>query len=79
MEWQRSPFLDLLQELRDRLPEAQILYAYGYPVAGEDTSGYEEALSQIRQADVAILTLGGKHGTCSISSWDTPSALNFRA
>ena len=58
----------LLQELRDRLPEAQILYAYGYPVAGEDTSGYEEALSQIRQADVAILTLGGKHGTCSISS-----------
>lgn len=58
----------LLQELRDRLPKAQILYAYGYPVAGEDTSGYEEALSQIRQADVAILTLGGKHGTCSISS-----------
>ena len=58
----------LLQELRDRLPEAQILYAYGYPVAGEDTSEYEEALSQIRQADMAILTLGGKHGTCSISS-----------
>ena len=58
----------LLQELRDRLPEARILYACGYPVAGEDSSGYEEALAQIAQADVAILTLGGKHGTCSIAS-----------
>lgn len=35
----------LLQELRDRLPEARILYACGYPVAGEDSSGYEEALA----------------------------------
>lgn len=58
----------LLQELRDRLPEARILYACGYPVAGEDSSGYEEALAQIAQADVPILTLGGKHGTCSIAS-----------
>lgn len=58
----------LLQELRDRLPGARILYAYGYPVAGEDDSGYEEALAHIAQADVAILTLGGKHGTCSIAS-----------
>ena len=58
----------LLQELRDRLPEARILYACGYPVAGEDSSGYEEALAKIAQADVAILTLGGKHGTCSIAS-----------
>lgn len=58
----------LLQELRDRLPEARILYACGYPVAGEDDSGYEEALACVAQADVAILTLGGKHGTCSIAS-----------
>lgn len=29
----------LLQELRDRLPKAQILYAYGYPVAGEKPPG----------------------------------------
>ena len=58
----------LLQELRDRLPEARILYACGYPVAGEDDSGCEEALAQIAQADVAVLTLGGKHGTCSIAS-----------
>lgn len=58
----------LLQELRDRLPEARILYACGYPVAGEEDSGYEEALACVAQADVAILTLGGKHGTCSIAS-----------
>lgn len=68
LKGQKPDCKSLLQELRDRLPEAQILYAYGYPVAGEDDSGYEEALACIAQADVAILTLGGKHGTCSIAS-----------
>ncbi len=68
LKHQKPGCKSLLQELRDRLPEARILYAYGYPVAGEDDSGCEEALAQIAQADVAVLTLGGKHGTCSISS-----------
>lgn len=68
LKGQKPDCKSLLQELRDRLPEAQILYAYGYPVAGEDDSGYEEALACIAQADVAVLTLGGKHGTCSIAS-----------
>ena len=58
----------LLEEMRSRLPESSILYAYGYPVAGADESGFEEALAQIEKADVALLTLGGKHGTCSIAS-----------
>ena len=68
LKHQKPGCKSLLQELRDRLPEARILYAYGYPVAGEDDSGCEEALAQIAQADVAVLTLGGKHGTCSIAS-----------
>lgn len=68
LKHQKPGCKSLLQELRDRLPEARILYAYGYPVAGEDDSGCEEALAQITQADVAVLTLGGKHGTCSIAS-----------
>lgn len=53
----------LLEEMRDRLPETEILYAYGYPIAGADESGFEEALQAVREADLAILTLGGKHGT----------------
>lgn len=58
----------LLQMLREKLPDAEIIYAYGYPIAGEDASGFEEALDAVRQADLAILTLGGKHGTCSMAS-----------
>ena len=68
LQRQKPGCRSLLQELRARLPEAEILYAYGYPVAGEDGSHYEEALEKIAHADVAIVTLGGKHGTCSISS-----------
>ena len=58
----------LLQMLREKLPDTEIIYAYGYPIAGEDTARFEEALDAVRQADLAILTLGGKHGTCSMAS-----------
>lgn len=58
----------LLEEMRKRMAETEIVYAYGYPVAGKDQSGFEEALQAVREADVVILTLGGKHGTCSMAT-----------
>ncbi len=58
----------LLEEMRVRLPEAEICYAYGYPVAGADKSHFAEALQAVSEADLVILTLGGKHGTCSMAS-----------
>lgn len=50
------------------MPNAQIHYSYGYYIAGEDETYFEEALKLVEEADVVILTLGGKHGTCSMSS-----------
>lgn len=58
----------LLEELRVKMPDAQIHYSYGYYIAGEDETYFEEALKLVEEADVVILTLGGKHGTCSMSS-----------
>ena len=58
----------LLEELRVKMPNAQIHYSYGYYIAGEDETYFEEALKLVEEADVVILTLGGKHGTCSMSS-----------
>lgn len=63
---QKPECKSLLEALREKRPKMEFIYAYGYPVAGEDTSRFEEALNAIRSADLAILTLGGKHGTCSI-------------
>ena len=65
---QKPDCRSLLQELRECLPDAEIRYAYGYPIAGADGSGFEEALDAAKNADVVILTLGGKHGTCSMAS-----------
>ena len=50
------------------MPDAEIRYAYGYPIAGADQSGYARALEIAEDADIVILTLGGKHGTCSMAS-----------
>lgn len=58
----------LLEELRVKMPDAQIHYSYGYYIAGEEEIYFEEALKLVEEADVVILTLGGKHGTCSMSS-----------
>lgn len=65
---QKPGCASLLEELRNRMPETEILYAYGYPIAGDDESGFEEALQAVKEADLVILTLGGKHGTCSMAS-----------
>lgn len=65
---QKPDCKSLLEELREKMPDSEILYAYGYPIAGADTSGYQEALEAVQKADVIILTLGGKHGTCSMAS-----------
>lgn len=65
---QKPDCKSLLEELRERLPDTEILYAYGYPIAGNDQSHFNEALEVIKKADLVILTLGGKHGTCSMAS-----------
>lgn len=60
----------LLEELRrmGETEQIQIIYAYGYPVAGNDRSHFAEALDAIAQADLCIMTLGGKHGSCSVAT-----------
>lgn len=59
---------NLVQALKTELPDAKILYAAGYHKAGADESGFAEALEQAAQADVVILTLGGKNGSGSIAT-----------
>lgn len=65
---QKPECKSLLEELQGRLPETDVIYAYGYPVAGTDRSYFQEALQAASDADAVILTLGGKHGTCSVAS-----------
>ncbi len=65
---QKPECKSLLEEMRTRMSETEIIYAYGYPIAGADDSHFEEALQAVKEADAAILTIGGKHGTCSMAS-----------
>lgn len=59
---------NLLQELRARLPQTEIAYAYGFDIAGNDHSHFAEALAAAQDADLILITLGGKHSTSSIAS-----------
>ena len=65
---QKPACKSLLEELKSRFAKADIRYAYGYPIAGDDVSHFEEALELVQNADLVIMTLGGKHGSCSVAS-----------
>ena len=56
---------NLVQVLTAALPDTRILYAPGYHKAGADESLFPEALEIAKQADVILLTLGGKNSTSS--------------
>lgn len=68
LQRQKPGIRNLLQELALRMPDTEVTWARGYPFAGDDDSGHEEALAVAARADVVLLTLGGKHGTASIAS-----------
>jgi len=59
---------NLLEELEFSLADSNVLYAYGYSYAGEDMSNHEAALQVAVEADLVILTVGGKYGTGSMAS-----------
>jgi beta-glucosidase len=68
LQRQQPGIRSLLDELRSRFPATGIGWAHGYPIAGDDNSGHDEALRLAADADIVLLTLGGKHGTASIAS-----------
>lgn len=59
---------NLLEGLKEEFPGAEIIYSAGYPIAGDDCSGHREALAAAEDADLVILTLGGKYGSSTVSS-----------
>lgn len=65
---QKPDCISLVAALRKVFPDADVTYAYGYPIAGNDESQFEEAIKAAENADLVILTLGGKHGTCSLAT-----------
>lgn len=59
---------NLYEAIQAEFQMAEVSYAYGYPYIGDDESSYGEALQIAGEADVVIVTLGGKYGTGSMSS-----------
>ncbi len=59
---------NLVEAMKKIFPEAKFSYAWGYPKAGCDESGFKEALQVAKNADIVILTLGGKNGSGSIAT-----------
>ena len=68
LDWIDPGCPTLLDGLKKRFPEAEITWAKGYPIAGASEDDFEEALAAAADADLVIMTLGGKYGTGSIAT-----------
>ncbi len=51
----------ILDSLREQ-SENEYVFVHGCDVAGDDRSGFDEAISAAKKADIVILTMGGKYG-----------------
>lgn len=68
LQRQQPGIRNLVEELRARLPQSEILYAHGFDIAGNDHSHFAEALACAKDADLVLVTLGGRHSTSSVAS-----------
>ena len=57
-----------LQALRTALPAAVISHARGCDISGNDSSGLEEAVRAAREAEVALVFVGGRSGLTPTST-----------
>ena len=53
-----SKAVSILEGIKAKVPNAEILYAKGCDIEGDNTSGFGEALDIARRADVVILAVG---------------------
>lgn len=59
----------ILKAIREKVPNAEVLYTKGCDVAGCDRSGFAKAVQIAGEAEVVIFTVGGKYGwggSCTI-------------
>lgn len=52
----------VLEAIRAKMPDVNVLYARGCDVNSTDTGGFAEAVATARKADVVVLVLGDKSG-----------------
>lgn len=52
----------VLDALRTELPDTKVTYTEGCGVSDPDTSGFEEAVARVREADVCVAVLGDRSG-----------------
>lgn len=64
----------MLSALKEKLPNAQISYAQGCSICGEDESGIAEAVQLAKESDVVILAVGGSSSRFMGARFDSNGA-----
>lgn len=68
LSWIDADCQTLLDALKEERPDINFVWAKGYPIAGASEEDFPEAIAAAEDADLVIMTLGGKYGTGSIAT-----------
>lgn len=68
LNWIAPGCPSLLDAVKAQWKDAEVLWTKGYPIAGASEEGFAEALQLAQEADLVLMTLGGKYGTGSIAT-----------
>ena len=68
LDWIVPGCLSLLDAVKAQWKDAEVFWTKGYPIAGASEEGFAEALQLAQEADLVLMTLGGKYGTGSIAT-----------
>ena len=68
LRWIDPDCPSLLSEMRRQYPDIEFTWAKGYPIAGDSEAFFADALKAAEDADLILMTLGGKYGTGSIAT-----------
>lgn len=63
-----TKFRSLLDILKEKHPNTIFYNAFGYPYVGDDCSSHSKAIEVASEADLIIMTIGGKYSTGSTAS-----------
>ena len=76
LRWIDPDCPSLLSEMRRQYPDIEFTWAKGYPIAGDSDAFFADALKAAEDADLILMTLGGKYGTGSIATMGESAALS---
>lgn len=68
LKWMKPNCPSLYEYIKQHMQDIEVIYSHGFHIAGDNRDEFEDALNACKDADVILLTLGGKFSSGTIAT-----------